>query len=87
MDDTELIDIQWETTVSHRAKLTRAQVREMLGHTVEELGHRPIIDEYLYPGEEDMDDSRYELAEALGRLETDPGEVNARMITSVDPDS
>jgi hypothetical protein len=84
-NDDELIEVQWEATVRHRVKLTRRQVRELLGHEVEEIQQRPIIDEYLYPGEPDMDGSRHELAEALGRLETEPGDVETRMVTSVEP--
>lgn len=81
----EMIDVQWETTTRHSARLTRGQVRELLGHDADKLARRPIIDEYLYPNEPDMDGSRYELAEALGRLETDSGTVETRMIILVEP--
>lgn len=81
MSGDDMILVEWETTIKHRAILPAAEVRAKLGHTPEELAHRPIIDEYLYPGEPDMDDSRHELAEALGRLETDSGQVETRMIT------
>jgi hypothetical protein len=83
--DEELFDVQWETTSKHRHLMTRAQIRAVLGHEVEEIQHRPIIDEWLYPDEPGMDCGRRELAQALGRLESDPGQVAARMITWAEP--
>jgi hypothetical protein len=83
--DNQLIDVQWETTVSHRALLTRAQVRERLGYEVEQLQHQPIIDGDLYSGEPDMEGNLAGLADALGELETGPGTAECRTIRYVEP--
>jgi hypothetical protein len=87
MSQEDMITIRWETTSIHSVTLPRAEVAARLGHSVQELGHRPIIDELMYPGEPGMDGSRHELAEALGELEDGDGEVRNRMITWVDPDA
>jgi hypothetical protein len=84
-DGSEMVELHWEVVTSFRAILPREEVERRLGHSVEELSRRPLIDEPLYPDEPDMDDSHYELAEALGELETGPGEVELRTITYVEP--
>jgi hypothetical protein len=87
--DEDLIDIHWESTTEWRVRIPRSKVKALLGHTAAELGHQPIIDAQLFPGEPGMDASRHELAEALGALEVgaarDKG-VCMRVITWVSPD-
>ncbi len=82
--DNELIELHWDTTSSHRVLLTRRQVRDLLGYEVEQLQQRPIIDEWFRPGEQ-MEGNLPELAEALKRLESGPGNDPARMITFAEP--
>ncbi len=76
--DDEVI-VTWEVTRQHTVRLPRAEVLAQLGHTAEQLAHRPIIDEHLHPGDP--------LFAALAGYEdpaTDQG-PQARLITDVTP--